>query len=169
MTGQRNRSAGADLAVIWVAASLVVIAAAMGAYALGEASTAAFVRGLALPGSPAPDAATYDAASAGALGEAVIALVLGAAVAFFRARPVFLIAAIWSVLALGTGIWISFGTELRLASVQVGPVEVPVAVVGIGLALAAALCLAGSVAGWLASPGEPGPARPHMPPPTHQA
>ncbi len=167
MPGQRNRFAWARLAAVWVAVSLVAIAAAMGGYALAEASTAAFVRSLVLPGDPAPDPATYNAASAGALGEAVMALLLAAAVGFFRVRPVYLIAAIWSVLALGTGAWISRGTELRPASV--GPVDVPVAVVGIGLALAAALCLAGSVLGWFASPDEPSPAQPHMPPPTHQA
>ena len=167
MPGHGNRSAWARLAAVWVAVSLVAIAAAMGAYALAEASTAEFVRSLALPGGPAPETAAYDAASAGALGEAGMALVLGAAVGFLRARPVYLIAATWSILALGTGAWISRGTELRPASV--GSVEVPVAVVGIGLVLAAVLCLAGSVVGWFASPDEPSPVQPDMPPPTHQA
>lgn len=141
----------------------------MGAHAVGEGSAAAFARSLRLPGSPPPDTTAYDAESLCALGEAVIALAVGAAVAVVRARPVFAIAAIWAALALGTGAWISLGAEPLPGSIQVGPVELSMTVVGIGLALAAALCLAGCVVGWLASPAEPAPARPHMPPPTHQA
>jgi hypothetical protein len=150
------------LAAVWVVLSFVVIAAALSAYALDERNTAAFVRSLVLPGSQ-PDTMTFDAASTGALSDAVVTLGVGAAVAFFGGRPLFAIAAIWSVLAIGTGTWIALGSEPRLASVQIGPIELSMVLVGVGLALAAGLCLAGSIAGWLASPSEPGPLRPHMP------
>ena len=152
-----------------VAFGLVVIAAALVAYALDERNTADFVRSLILPGSQPPDTSTFDGATVAALGEAIIALLTAAAVWFLRGRAVFTISAIWSALALGTASWIVMGTTPRLSSIAIGPVEVSMAVVGVVLVLAAVLCLAGSIVGWSASPPEPAPVHPHMPPPTHQA
>ena len=85
-----------------------------------------------------------------------------------RGRTSFAIAAIWSVLALGTGTWIALATTPPLGTVAVGPLEVSTVIAGVILAIAAVSCLVASIVGWLASPSEPAPA-PHMPPPTHQA
>ena len=175
-----HRPALGRLASVWVALSLVVIAAAMSIYALDQSDAAALVRSLVLPGSEqVPDTQTYDAAAAGAVLEAATALVLAAAVVFFSGRARFAISALWSLLTVGTGAWIALGVEPYLvslgaeppspAAVQVGPIELSMVMVGMALLLAAAFCLAGCIVGWFAAPPEPRVARLHMPPPTHQA
>jgi hypothetical protein len=147
---------------------LIVIAAALLAYALEERNTAEFVRSRALPGQQPPDTTGFDGSSVAAFAEAAIALVTAAAVWLIRGRAIFAVSGIWSAIALGTGAWIALTTTPRLSSVAVGPLALPIELVGAVLVLAALLCLIGSVIGWLASPAE-APAAPHMPPPTHQA
>jgi hypothetical protein len=90
--------------------------------------------------------------------------VTAAAVWLIRGRAIFAVSGIWSAIALGTGAWIALTTTPRLSSVAVGPLALPIELVGAVLVVAAPLCLIGSVIGWLASPAE-APATPHMPPP----
>jgi hypothetical protein len=73
---------------------LIVIAAALAAYALDERNTADFVRSLALPGQQPPDTTSFDGSSVAAFAEAVIALVLAAAVWRIRGRASFVVSAI---------------------------------------------------------------------------
>ncbi len=159
---RRAAAAGAGL-------GLIVIAAALVAYALDERNTADFVRSLVLPGEQPPDTTSFDGSSVAAFAEAAVALMTAAAVWFVRGRAFFAVSGIWSAIALGTGAWITLTSTPRLSSVPVGPLALPMTLVGVVLVLAAAVCLIGSATGWMAAPAEPAPARPHMPPPTHQA
>ena len=170
VVGDTGRVSGLRrVAAVIAVLGLVVIAAALGAYALDERNTAEFVRSLVLPGSRPPDTANFDGAGVAALAEAIVALLTAAAARFVRGRPFFAVSAIWSVLALGTGAWIAQDTTPRLSSVVIGPLELPLVFVGAVLVLAAVLCLVGSVVGWSVSPSETAPARSLMPPPTHHA
>jgi hypothetical protein len=138
------------------------------AYALNERDSADFVRSLALRGAQPPDTASFDGAIQSDIIAATVALALGATVWFSRGRPVFVISAIWSVLSLGTAVWRSLEPTPLLRSVVVGPLNLPMTVVGLVLGLAAVSSFAGSVVGWLNLPSQPGPLRPHVPPMTHQ-
>ena len=151
------------------ALGLIVIAAALVAYALDERNTADFVRSLALPGEQPPDTTSFDGSSVAAFAEAAVALLTATAVWFVRGRAFFAVSGIWSAIALGTGAWIALTTTPRLSSVPVGPVALPMTLVGAVLVLAAAVCLIGSAIGWMTAPAEPALARPHMPPSNHQA
>jgi hypothetical protein len=148
---------------------LVVAAAALTIYAIVEGNTRDFLRTLGLPGTEPPDTASIDSAITGAQLEALLALLLAGGGWFMGGRPSFAIAAIWSVLAIGTGIWIALATTPPFASLAVGPLEVSTVIAGVALAIAAVLCLVASIVGWMASPSEAAQTRPHMPPPTHQA
>jgi hypothetical protein len=164
-----HRPARWRFASVWVALSLVAIAAAMSVFALNQSDAATLTRSLVPPGGEVPDTRTYDAAAAGAGLEAAIALVLAAGVAFFPGRVAFAISTLWSLLAVGTGALIALGIEPPApATVQVGPIELSMMTVGLALLLAAALCVAGCIVGWFGLPPEPRVVRPHMPPPTHQ-
>jgi hypothetical protein len=154
-------------AAVAVVLSLVVAAAALAIYAIAEGNARDFIR--TLQRAEPPDPSITDWGITGALLEALIALLLAAGVWFTRGRPSFAIAAIWSVLTLGTGTWIALATTPPSGPIALGPLEVSTVIAGVMLVIAAVSCLIASIIGWMASPSEPAPARPHMPPPTHQA
>jgi glycerol uptake facilitator-like aquaporin len=152
---------------LWVALALAGIAVAMVLFALSDEKTVAFVRSLALPGQPVPDTSSFDGATMMALAEAIIAAALSAALMAIASRTLFGISAMWAVLALGTGAWTLLGTPRPLPT-NVGPIVLPMPVVGIALTLMAVACLAGCLVGWFVLPLEPDRELTYMPPPTHQ-
>jgi len=137
-------------------------------YVYDERNTAAFLRSLVLPGNQ-PDHMTFDRREHGRISVRCRDAGGRPAVAFFGGRqPLRDRRPSGRVLAIAR----VPGSRWERASAGIRPdrpIELSMVLVGIGLALAAVLCLAGSIVGWLTSPSEPGPLRPHMPPPTHQA
>jgi glycerol uptake facilitator-like aquaporin len=152
---------------LWVALALGGIAVAMVLFALSDEQMVAFVRSLALPGQPVPDTSMFDGGTLMALAEAIIAAALSAAVIAFPSRIFFGTSAASAVLAFATGAWTLLGIP-RPLPIDVGPIVVPMLMVGIALTLMAIACLAGCLVGWFVFPSESHRELSYMPPPRHQ-
>jgi hypothetical protein len=170
---QTVRHPGLRLVSGWVAASLVVVAAALLLVSIGELRTADLLRiAPMVPDASNPDADMAAARAAGAAAEALVAIVLAGAVLLRPGRASFGLTALFSAIAMGTGAWVAidvsvlFGPGIPLP-VRLGSFVIDMPDVGIALAMAGLSGLVGSVAGLAASPVGIAPPV-HMPPPTHQ-
>jgi len=154
-----------------VALALVGGAAALAVFAFIFGNEAGYLRSIMAVGSSEPPDATFFATTGSVAG-----LMLATWLLLAPLRSLFACAGAWSILAVGTTLWILGEPAARLHAYGTSAIPGPLAPVGIFLGAIACLCLAASLVGWILTPAKQtwleataSGDRLTMPPPTHQA
>ena len=160
-----------------VALALVGGAAALAVFAFIFGNEAGYLRSIMAVGSSEPPDATFFATTGSVAFVVLVAgLMLATWLLLAPLRSLFACAGAWSILAVGTTLWILGEPAARLHAYGTSAIPVPLAPVGVFLGAIACLCLAASLVGWILTPAKqtwleatPPGGRLTMPPPTHQA
>ena len=161
-----NRRTGSVRLV--VAVGLLVSAACLVAIARAEGETAALARTLSiLPGGGSDDTRYADTSQAAWL-FAATAAALGGSIVITGRRALYALGAICSLLFLGVGLWVGLTSEPLVWSTELGPISMSRPAVATILIASSTVVFGSSLLALAWLRGLPAPARPHMPPATHQ-